>query len=315
MTLTELRYIVALAQTRHFGKAAERCFVSQPTLSVAIRKLEEELGVVLFERGGGEILPTPIGARIVEQAERVMQEAGRIKALAEQGKDPLNGPLALGIIYTIAPALLPPLLPRLREVAPNMPLLIRENFTGRLAESLRRGDIDVAILSPPFREAGVMLQPLYDEPFRVAIPANHPWQAATRIDPARLADESVLLLGTGNCFRDQVLQVCPALARSSTGDDLQRTLEGTSLATIRQMVAYGVGITVLPALSAQSNQGEAGLISFRDFTAPLPQRQVALAWRKSFPRRAAIEALRQAVLACELPGCRKLDMPAVDADA
>ena len=176
MTLTELRYIVAVARERHFGRAAEACFVSQPTLSAGIRKLEDELGVTIFERGGSEVSLTDVGVLIVEQAGRVLEDAAAIKMLAQQNKDPLQGPLRLGTIYTIGPYLLPRLIPALHARAPNMPLIIEENFTARLRESLKRGDIDVAIIALPFEEPGVDVQALYDEPFQVALPVAHPWR-------------------------------------------------------------------------------------------------------------------------------------------
>ncbi len=238
MTLTDLRYLVALARERHFGHAAERCNVSQPTLSVAIKKLEEELAVTLFERSAADVKITDIGARIVAQAEKVLLEAGQIKELATAGRDPLSGPLKLGVIYTIGPYLLPHLIPRLHEAAPSMPLLIQENYTARLAESLKRGDLDVIVIALPFDEPGIVTQAVYDEPFRVLLPAGHPWEQDAAIPAQRLAEEQLLLLGAGNCFRDQVLEVCPMCR---PGEGLQRTLEGSSLETIRHMVATGAG--------------------------------------------------------------------------
>ena len=249
MTLTDLRYFVALARERHFGHAAERCNVSQPTLSVAIKKLEEELAVTLFERSAADVKITDIGARIVAQAEKVLLEAGQIKELATAGRDPLSGPLKLGVIYTIGPYLLPHLIPRVHAAAPSMPLLIQENYTARLAESLKRGDLDVIVVALPFEEAGIVTQAVYDEPFRVLLPAGHSWESEERIPASRLAEAPLLLLGAGNCFRDQVLEACP-LCRP--GEGLQRTLEGSSLETIRHMVATGAGITVLPSTAADA---------------------------------------------------------------
>jgi LysR family hydrogen peroxide-inducible transcriptional activator len=225
MTLTDLRYLVALARERHFGHAAERCNVSQPTLSVAIKKLEEELAVTLFERSAADVKITDIGARIVAQAEKVLLEAGQIKELATAGRDPLSGPLKLGVIYTIGPYLLPHLIPRVHAAAPSMPLLIQENYTARLAESLKRGDLDVIVVALPFEEPGIVTQAVYDEPFRVLLPAGHGWESEERIPASRLAEAPLLLLGAGNCFRDQVLEACP-LCRP--GEGLQRTLEGSS---------------------------------------------------------------------------------------
>jgi LysR family hydrogen peroxide-inducible transcriptional activator len=306
VTLTELRYIVAVARERHFGRAAEACFVSQPTLSVAVKKLEEELGVVLFERGPGEVTTTPIGESIIEQAQRVLEEATRIRELAAGGRDPLAGTLRLGTIYTIGPYLLPKLIPILRRTAPSMQLLIQENFTHRLAEALKHGEVDVIVVALPFGEPGVVTQAVYDEPFLVAVPQRHPWARKKEIAADELSKENMLLLGAGHCFRDQVLDLCATVTRSPNRSGIQRTFEGGSLETIRQMVASGVGITVLPATSITPGAGAADLIRIRPFAKPVPARRVAIAWRRSFPRPKAIEALRQAILACELPRASKL---------
>ena len=305
MTLTELRYIVGVAREKHFGRAAEACFVSQPTLSVAVKKLEEELGVVLFERGPGEITVTPAGQRIVEQAQRVLEEASRIKEIAAAGKDPLAGPLRLGAIYTIGPYILPKLVPILRRNAPTMQLLIQENFTHRLAEMLKSGEVDAILVALPFDEPGVATQALYDEPFFVAVPKGHAWEGRKRITADELTNESLLMLGEGHCFRDQVMEICHTV-RGRERSALSRTVEGGSLETIRQMVAGGVGITVLPgtSLSASNTSGE--LIRVLPFARPVPTRRVALAWRKSFPRPEAIETLARSILACSLPQVEKL---------
>ena len=305
MTLTELRYIVAVARERHFGHAAQSCFVSQPTLSVAIKKLEEELGVTLFERGPGELSVTPVGQRVVEQAQRVLEEAARVKELAAAGHDPLAGTLRLGSIYTIGPYLLPTLIPVLRRTAPSMQLLIQENFTHRLAEMLKQGEVDAILVALPFSESGVTTRPVYDEPFLVAVPKGHPLEKKKHISADELARESLLLLGSGHCFRDQVLDLCSNAQRSKRGA-LARTLEGGSLETIRQMVASGVGVTVLPATSVRAGESSGDLIRIRPFARPVPDRRVVLAWRKSFPRPEAIEALRQAILACDLPQVTKI---------
>ncbi|MDQ9168902.1 hydrogen peroxide-inducible genes activator [Oxalobacteraceae bacterium R-40] len=307
MTLTELKYIVAVAREKHFGHAAEACFVSQPTLSVAIKKLEDELGVVIFERGGTEISMTPLGAQIVAQAERVLEQTASIREIAKQNKDPLAGPFRLGIIYTIAPYLLPQLVKTMIEHVPQMPLILQENFTVRLVELLRQGELDAAIMALPFAEQGLAIQPLYDEPFVVALPKQHPWATRTDISPQDLKSETMLLLGAGHCFRNQVLEVCPEMARFSTnGDGIARTFEGSSLETIRHMVASGIGITVLPQASVPDMQSKDGMLRYVPFSDPVPSRRVVLAWRKSFTRTAAIEAIRQAVLACDLHGVTML---------
>ena len=313
MTLTELKYIVAVARERHFGRAADACHVSQPTLSVAIRKLEDELGVSLFERGGAEVAVTPVGRRIVEQAQRVLDETAHIRELASEGRDPLAGPLRVGVIYTIGPYLLPALMRRIIEDAPQMPLLLQENFTVRLLELLRQGDVDVAVLAEPFADQGFATCPLYDEPFVVAVPRVHPWAKRRSIGSAELKEQTMLLLGAGHCFRDQVLEVCPELSRYSLSSaGIQKTFEGSSLETIRHMVASGIGVTVLPWLAQppqvlDGRRRDDGLLAYVPFDAPAPSRRVVLAWRRSFTRVAAVEALRQAVLRSELSGVARLE--------
>ncbi|MDH3450460.1 MAG: LysR substrate-binding domain-containing protein, partial [Gammaproteobacteria bacterium] len=227
MTLTELRYIVAVSQKNHFGKAAQACFVSQPTLSIAIKKLEEELDVRLFERSSkNEIRITEIGQQIVNQAYIVLQEAQILIEIAQQGKDPLSGQFKLGVIYTIGPYLLPSLIPLLRKTAPNLKLIIEENFTANLYQSLKQGTLDAIIISYPFEEPGIETAPLYDEPFIVALPRNHEWKQRERIPPEDLASQDLMLLGAGHCFRDQVIEACPDCM--SGNSELTRTLEGGS---------------------------------------------------------------------------------------
>lgn len=301
MTLTELKYIVAVARERHFGHAAEACRVSQPTLSVAIRKLEDELGIQLFERGGAEVTVTPVGAQVVEQAQHVLEQAQAIREIAAQGRDPLAGPLRVGVIHTIGPYLLPLLVPKIIARAPQMPLLLQENFTVRLLELLRQGEIDVAMLAEPFPDQGLVTQVLYDESFVIAVPHAHPWTGRASVDSLELREQTMLLLGIGHCFRDQVLEVCPELSRySQASAGIQKTFEGSSLETIRHMVASGLGITVLPLTAVPA--GTDPLLSYVPFSEPVPTRRVVLAWRKNYPRTEAIEALRQAVLALEQHG-------------
>jgi LysR family hydrogen peroxide-inducible transcriptional activator len=301
MTLNELRYIVAVARERHFGRAAEACFISQPTLSVAVKKLEEELGLSLFERRRGEVSVTPVGERIVAQAQRVLEEASGIRQIARQGQNQLEGPLRIGAIYTIGPYLLPHLIPQLSECAPKMPLIIEENYTANLADQLKRGELDVILISLPFDEPGVVTMPLYEEPFVLLIPSSHPLNQKPEFELADLRNEDVLLLGPGHCFRDQVLQVCPeCVGRSRTDGSTAQTLEGGSLETIRYMVAGGLGVTILPCSAAGADRFSERLLSIRRFGHDAPSRRVALAWRKSFPRPEAIEALRDAVLSCEM---------------
>jgi LysR family hydrogen peroxide-inducible transcriptional activator len=300
MTLTELRYIVALARERHFGRAADKCNVSQPTLSVAVKKLEDELGIALFERSAGDVRTTPIGAQVVAQAERTLAEAARVTEIAAAGKDPLSGPLRLGVIYTIGPWLLPALVPRVKARAPNMPLFIAEGYTENLLERLKSCELDVLVLALPIDEPGIVAQPVYDEAFRTLVPVGHPWAKLKSLRPEQLLDEPLLMLGAGNCFRDQVLDLC---TRASQGESPQ-VLEGSSLETIRHMVSSGVGVTVMPASSVDGIPANDPLLRVKRFTDPTPTRRVGLVWRSSFPRHKAIDLMRQALLDCHLPGTR-----------
>ena len=311
MTPTELRYIVALARERHFGRAAEACFVSQPTLSVAVKKLEEELCVALFERGKTEVAVTPVGERVVEQARRVLDEMAGVKRIARQAQDPLMGALRIGAIYTIGPYLFPRLVLLLHEAAPQMPLVIEENYTARLRERLVAGELDAVLACLPFEEPGVVTLPLYDEPFVVMVLAKHAWAKRKQIVTDVFSSETVLLLGTGHCFRDQVVAACPTcVGPPATEGGLQKAVEGSSLETIRHMVASGMGVTVLPCTAASGPGHYASkLTEIRSFSNP-PERRVALAWRVSFPRPQAIEAVRQAIRACELDCVHYLGGPA-----
>ena len=308
MTLTELKYIVAVARERHFGRAAEACFVSQPTLSVAIRKLEDELGVTIFERGGSEVGVTVIGQTLVSQAQKVLEESANLKELARHGNDPLAGALRVGVIHTIGPYLLPKLVPWHISCTPQMPLVLQENFTVKLIELLRQGEIDCAILALPLPEAGLATRALYDEPFVVVIPASHPWANRKSVSAEDLKQQNMLLLGSGHCFRDQVLEVCPELSRfAAASEGIQRTFEGSSLETIRHMVAAGIGITVMPLTSVPESERNNTLLRYIKFDKPVPDRRVVLAWRKSYPRMVAIETLAQAVFACGLEGVQMLE--------
>lgn len=300
MTLTELRYLVTLEQERHFGRAAEKCFVSQPTLSVAVKKLEEKLDVILFERSKNAVQPTPIGVKVVAQATKILEQVDVLKELASAGKDQLGSPLRLGAIYTIGPYLLPHLIPLLQDLAPQMPLYIEENYTAVLRTKLRSGELDAIIVALPFTEADVVTRTLYEEDFEVLLPKNHPWAALTEIPISNLPSEKLLMLGEGHCFRDQVLEACPALEANLNNPSQGLIAEGGSLETIRHMVASGMGITVLPASAVGTSHYAPGIITSRPFVDPKPKRSVALAWRASFPRPQAIEALVQAVAKIKL---------------
>ena len=323
MTLTELRYIVAVAREKHFGRAAEACFVSQPTLSVAIKKLEEELEVKLFERSANEVAVTPLGEEIVRQAQSVLEQAAAIKEIAKRGKDPLAGALKLGIIYTIGPYLLPDLVRQAIARTPQMPLMLQENFTVKLLEMLRTGEIDCAILAEPFPDTGLAVAPLYDEPFVAALPSTHPLAKQKSVHAEALKQETMLLLGNGHCFRDHVLEVCPEFARfSSNAEGIRKSFEGSSLETIKHMVAAGMGVTLVPRLSVprdvlqtkkrrrDEDNAADGYVKYLPITdaqgGEPPTRRVVLAWRRSFTRYEAIAALRNAIYACELPGVKRL---------
>ncbi len=317
MTLTEMRYISALDKTRHFGKAADICHVSQPTLSVAIKKVEQQIGAPLFERGASEIRTTPLGELIVAQIRRVLDETLRLEEIATQSRDPLKGPLRVGVIYTIAPYLLPSLIPVLHQLAPEMPLFLREDFTGNLIPMLKDGELDVLVLALPIDMPGVVTQKVYEEPFRVVVPASHEWATKEAISPIALDGEQLLLLGSGNCFRDQVLEACPRLQRA---EGLAGSMEGSSLETIRHMVASGAGVAVMPSSAADPLMVREPMVKVLPFSADEalegakpeggpPFRSVGLAWRTTFPRPKAIDAVRQAILSCQLPGVHKVTRP------
>lgn len=302
MTLTELKYLVALAQEQHFGRAAEKCFVSQPTLSVAIKKLEEELEVALFERSKSSVTVTPLGERIVIQAQRVLEEARAIHELASFGKNQFSSPLKLGAIFTIGPYLFPHLVPQIHQQAPTMPLYLLENFTAVLRRQLRDGELDAIIVALPFTEPDVVTRPLYDENFVVVLPLNHPWCKQRVIDPEQLANENLLMLGEGHCFRDQVLAYSPEIARKYNSR-LGNMMEGSSLETLKHMVSTGLGISVLPEL-AVSNL-DYNLVTTRPFRSPAPYRTIALAWRASFPRGKAIDLLINTASQCHIANNKK----------
>ena len=301
MTLTELKYVVALAQERHFGRAAQKCFVTQPTLSLALAKLEDELGVRLFERNKNEVLVTPMGAGIVEQARRVLDEAGKIASLAKGAQDQLAGALRLGVIPTIGPYLLPELVPILRRRAPHMPLILEENFTGNLVPMLRDGEIDAALIALPFTVTGVKTRTLYEEPFSVVVPEGHAWAKKKRVRPDELSGESLLVLNAGHCFREQVLEACPGQANTASPEGRS----GSSLETIRNMVASGLGVSVLPDTALQARYANK-LVKVIPFTEPVPSRKVAIAWRASFSRPQAVEAVARAVLDVKLDCLRMM---------
>jgi len=299
MTLTELRYIVTLAQEQHFGRAADRCHVSQPTLSIAVKKLEEELNVSIFERSKTRVSPTPLGESIIQQAQKVLEQAAAIKDIASSGKNQLTNPFHIGAIFTIGPYLFPRLIPSLQKLAPDMPLYVEESYTATLRRRIRHGDLDAIVVALPFTEADVVTQALYDEPFVVLMGKQHHLNSETCIHPDQLNDCNVLLLGEGHCFRDQVLEACPNLKPSidDPRGNIRTAAEGSSLETLKYMVASGLGITILPESAAAIGHHSDELV-IKPFADPVPSRTVALAWRASFPRLKAIDVIRSSIADC-----------------
>ena len=306
MTLTELRYIVAVSRELHFGRAAAACFVSQPTLSVAIKKLEDELGVTIFERRPHDVTITPVGRRIVEQSIAVLEQVNAIRNIAGSEKDQLQGSLKLGVIYTIGPFLLPHFIPILNREAPELTLIIEEDFTLNLAEQLKRGELDMIIISTPFEQPGATLEVLYKEPFTVMLPKNHRLSRRKEIRADDLVEDTLLLLKSGNCFRDQVMDACPACKSDIfSKDKIQKTLEGSSIETIKHMVAAGSGVTILPSTAIQEQDGLGGLAVYRPFAKPAPERDIALAWRNTYPKKQLAQLVSRIIRQCDISGKRE----------
>lgn len=298
MTLTELRYVVALAREKHFGRAAAASFVSQPTLSVAIKKLEAELGVTLFERSMHEVQPTAMGDKVIAQAQLVLAQVAQINEMVQETNQPASGMLQLGMIYSIAPYLLPKLVPHLLQTHPDLQLVVQENFTHKLLERVKQGTLDAAVLALPINEVGLCTSELYDEDFYLAVAKTHRLAKQKSVQPADMSDDAMLVLGAGHCFRNQVLQASPLIqAFKIEQDGLQKTFEGTSLETLRHMAASGIGITVLPALAVPAGLHDDGL-RYLPFESPAPQRRIVLVWRKNFSRSAACDLLAQVMRDC-----------------
>jgi LysR family transcriptional regulator, hydrogen peroxide-inducible genes activator len=294
MTLIELQYLVALGDELHFGRAAARCYVSQPTLSMAIRKLENDLDVQLFERNKSGIKITKIGQQIIAQATRVIDRTTVIKALAEAAKDQLIGTLHIGLISTLAPYLLPALIPQLRIMANKLNLRIVEGSSIDLLQKLRACELDVVLVSQPFTGVDVLTQDFFEEPLIVLMPLKHPLAAQQTLRPIDLKGQNFLLLHAGNCLRDQVLDIFSPLGES----DRPIFIETCSIETLRNMVAAGLGITIIPISAVSSTLPINSLLATRSLTAPIPTRTIALAWRTSFPRHKIINVLRSAVQIC-----------------
>ncbi|WP_256646364.1 DNA-binding transcriptional regulator OxyR [Thermomonas paludicola] len=286
MNLRDLKYLVALADLRHFGQAAEACFVSQPTLSTQIRKLEEELGVTLIERAPRNIMLTAAGQDVVQRARRIVADVEEMKESARRSRDPESGTLRLGVFPTLGPYLLPHIIPGLRERFPQLELLLVEEKSDVLLQRLRDGKLDAALLALPLHDEQLQAQFLFDEPFLLAVPARHPLARKKTLRIEALNEETLLLLEDGHCLRDQALDVCRL-----SGAQEKSGFRATSLETLRQMVASGVGVTLLPALSVHAPIVQPDGIQLVPFTAPAPNRRIALVWRKS----SALEDLLQSL--------------------
>jgi LysR family transcriptional regulator, hydrogen peroxide-inducible genes activator len=286
LKLKDLRYLVAIADTRHFGRAAARCFVSQPTLSAQLRKLEEYLGVQLIERQPRRVALTAAGEEIVQRARGMLEASDAIVNLAQTRRDPLAGQLRLAFLPTIGPYLLPQIALRLRKALPRLELMLFEYQTEPMLERLRHGDIDVGVLALPVAAEGFAERELYEEPFMVALPEGHPLAARAQLRIEDLAGETVLLLEEGHCLREQALAAC-----RHSGMHERQDFRATSIETLRQMVAAGVGITLLPQLATRGAYDSTRGIVVRPFTRPAPSRRVGALWRKSSARATAIEAV------------------------
>ena len=296
MTLQDLRYVVTLAETRNFARAAKACYVSQPTLSTQIKKLEDELGLALFERTNKRVMPTPAGFELIVQARVVLEEAEKLQQMAQQALDPMAGPLRLGVIPTLGPYLLPHLVPQLRADYPRLSLYLREDLTANLIERLRSGALDAILLALPIQTDGLELIELFREPFVMALPKDSPLAGKSEVMETDLMGVQLLLLEDGHCLRDQALAVCGLPQPRGTED-----FRGSSLETLRQMVAAGVGCTLLPALAADA-AGTGGmkltsdqLIELRPFAAPVPSRTIGLAARRGFPRMEMVRAFAELI--------------------
>ncbi|MGV3522940.1 MAG: DNA-binding transcriptional regulator OxyR [Candidatus Sericytochromatia bacterium] len=296
MNLRDLEYLIALDTHRHFHRAADACFVSQPTLSGQLKKLEQHLGVQLVERGRRQkVLLTPIGERIVARARRVLQEAHEIEQLALLARDPLQGPLKLGVIPTLAPYLLPRVVPTLKRTYPKLELLLYEVQTAPMLAQIERGELELGLLALPVEGEGLHTEKLLEEPFYLAVPSHHRLATRHQIGIADLRDETILLLDDGHCFRDQALELC-----FKGGAHEKNSFRGTSLETLRQMVRAGSGLTLLPELAIAADLRPEGVV-YLPFEAPMPRREIGLVYRESSARRGAFEALGQTIRA--QPSC------------
>jgi len=313
MKLTQLNYALMVAREKNFSRAADMCNVSQPSLSVSIKNLEEELGITLFERIKNEIRVTEEGQKVLHQAQIALEEIDHIKEIAHACKGELSGTIRLAAIYSVGPYIFPLILPEIHKAAPNITLLIEENYTSTLLEYLAHGRIDAALVALPFDHPGMQTIPLYKEPFVTALPKGHAWENRLDMTGDELADEKLLLLGKGHCFREQVLEICQR--PHSFEDDSQGVhsfIEGNSLETLRHMVAVGTGITVLPSSALENflckaestcDQRSQQSLRYAHFKAPAPSRTIALAFRSSFSNMGALHMICDVIKAHKPNGC------------
>jgi LysR family transcriptional regulator, hydrogen peroxide-inducible genes activator len=288
LTLRDLEYLVAVADRRHFGKAAAACHVSQPALSAQIRKIEDFLGVQLFERSNRRVVITPIGEQVARQARVVLEEAGKIAMLAQETSQPLSGALRLGAIATLGPYLMPHLLAPLRKKFPKLELLMKEGLTDELIEDLRDGTLDAVLAAPTFDTDGLKVILLFDEPFLVAAPKSHAFASKATVRARDLNSEDMVLLEDGHCLRNQTVEVCPSNRRGKF-----REFQATSLETLRHLVASGFGYSLMPRLAVDSNDRLKNLIAYRPFEGKPVGRTIVLAWRERFARMNDIETLAE----------------------
>lgn len=289
--LKDLRYLVAVADSRHFGRAAERCFVSQPTLSAQLKKLEQYLGVQLIERQPNNVTLTDAGEQIVSRARRILEASDEVVSLARVHRDPMAGRLRVALLPTIGPYLLPRVAQRIHRSFPRLELRLYEYLTGAMLERLQAGEIDLGILALPVELDGLSARELYTEPFKVALPESHRLTRRETVHVADLKNETLLLLEDGHCLRDQALEVC-----SRAGVEENQDFRATSLETLRQMVATGAGITLLPELASSGAYGQVGGVVVKPFADPAPSRRVGAIWRKTTARQAAIDAICQVIV-------------------
>ena len=290
MNLRALQYLVKLAELRHFSKAAEACFVSQPTLSTQIMKLEEELGVALVERIPRKVQLTPVGEEIAQRARHVLRDIEQIKMTARRSRDPETGLLRLGLFPTLAPYLLPHIMPLIRDRFPELKLQLAEEKTSKLLRLLDNGGLDAALLALPVEDEGFEVEILFEEPFMLATPASHPLSESESVSMCDLDGQELLLLEDGHCLRAQALEVC-ALA----GAHERLDFHATSMETLRQMVAAEVGVTLMPVLSVKPPIPETHNLALRRFESPPPSRTIALVWRRSSPLGALMRDLAECV--------------------